>query len=205
MTDIGYFKDLHNPNYIVEIKVLDNIEQKDGSNSMYASYITCHYTIISITSIIDDTHCTEIDIRLSYVLYVGNTYTNRIYYSKTKDKTFFEFFNLCKQWKLFPNSFSGVCKNYYDNGQLKQEYFRINSNIFGKRILYDKNGKITIECDYLDGIIETGSLCFHKDDKKIVLSDKYCEDCISCIFAGNYIFHNNKFWCGRFEHCCIDC
>jgi hypothetical protein len=205
MTDIGYFKDLQNPNYIVEIKVLDNIEQNDGSNSIYASYVTKHFTIISITSIIDDTQYTEIDENLPYQYRVGNTYTNQQFYFKTKDVAFFGFFNLYKQWKLFPNGFSGVCRNYYDSGELKQEYFRINSKIYGKRILYDKNGKIIIECNYSDGIMDTGSFCFYKDDKKIILSDRYCEDCIMCIFTGNNFYSQNKFRCGRSEHCCIDC
>jgi len=72
----------------------------------------------------------------------------------TYDRAFQENFIRDKQYILYSNGYSGIHKDYYDNGMIKCEFFHNNGKINGllKKYYENKNNSIKIIQEYVDGI-----------------------------------------------------
>ena len=149
MSRIGYIKYL---DFIIKIEVLDNIKldfdivSKNVLNETgykFATYLTTHYKVILIS------HLVKNDIIHEKDLYkVNNVYYNNEFYYKLKEVAFFVNFMFYEQYNLFTNNVIDTYRNYWYNGELKEEYSHKNGIRKGKYKSYYINGKMLEECEY---------------------------------------------------------
>jgi antitoxin component YwqK of YwqJK toxin-antitoxin module len=138
MTIIGYIKSYKN---IITIST-DNYKPVSNNiiNPELALYQTTDYKIISKEDILEN----EI---------IDNNYRmSRIaFFYITKDLAIFDNFISYEQYKLFPLGYSGVQREYHENGVLYKEYFHRNGIIDGEYKTFYYNGNPQIICDYVNG------------------------------------------------------
>lgn len=133
-------------------------EDKKISDKTNASYHIKDFLVVSIQHIVTNILLQEIlikDHNDNYTLEIGKSYENKfIYYFMTYDRAFQENFIRDKQYILYSNGYSGIHKDYYDNGMIKCEFFHNNGKINGllKKYYENKNNSIKIIQEYVDGI-----------------------------------------------------
>lgn len=138
---IGYYK---YDKYVITIETDGQIfENVNEYKKMY-----CYkFKVLHIKDILNEIY-SEID---KYK--INNEYDEKIIFFLKEELAFNYLFFLKNQYKLFPNGYSNIYREYYDDGNLRLEFFHINGLINGKYTEYFPNKLIKIECYYVDGII----------------------------------------------------
>lgn len=136
---IGYYK---YDKYIIMIET-ETLEFENQHQQMKCD----KFKILHIKDILNETY-TEID---KYK--INSEYNEKIMFFLIEELAFNHLFFLKRQYKLFPNGYSNIYKEYFENGNLRLEFYHINGMINGKYIEYFTNETIRIECYYVDGII----------------------------------------------------
>ena len=147
-----YYKINH---YILKIELFeDSIHDENRNNIIdinFAKYHTNKFKILEIENMIDNTY---IDKLYSYKIY--DTIQENITYFFSKERAFFYldetyyietymlldklyYINFYKENNLIYN---GIHKDWYDSGQLREEFYHIDGSIEGTYISYFENGKI---------------------------------------------------------------
>ncbi len=163
--NIGFFKINE---YIITIKIHDDIKLYNDlvnvNDHYYATYITNNFTIIKIEHMFTKKPFDKIknisinnDILTFNTYYeINKTYTGdkKIYYL-SYDKAFFKDFIDKAQFNLLNkednNKYYNVNTRYtewYDNGQLKLDYWHINGKKEGLYKEYDIDGKLITKKNY---------------------------------------------------------
>lgn len=163
-------------NYIIKIKVLDDIDifytylKSITLNNM--RHETQHYEIIQIINYLDDTELDEIIYHIDEACYriyesfsydtdnkwtkyykKNNIYTERRYYYKTCERALSNIFMKYKLYNKYPNGYSGDYISYYPSGLIKEKYFHINGLIEGLYVRYynDYGNSIEMQIEYVNG------------------------------------------------------
>lgn len=130
--------------YIITIEIdTPIIENVNEYKKMYCD----KFKVLHIKDILNDTY-TEIN---KYK--INNEYVEKVIFFLKEELAFNYLFFLKSQYKLFPNGYSNIYREYYDDGNLRLEFFHTNGLINGKYTEYFSNKLIKIECQYVDGII----------------------------------------------------
>ena len=138
MTIIGYFKDykrvvtISTDNYTPFSEIVINPET--------ALYKTTDYKILNIEDILEN----EI---------IDNNYRipRTAFFYINKELAVFENFLQNEEYKLFPLGYSGVFRQYHENGNLYKEFFHRNGVIDGDFKTYYYNGNPQFICNYVNG------------------------------------------------------
>ncbi len=138
MSIVGYFKDY---NYIITIRTDDYTSvSKVVINPETALYKTQHYEILKMEDIFDnDVDETKFRIKKTAFFYIK------------KDLALFDRFIEYKEYQLFPLGYSGIHREYHENGNIYREFYHINGVIDGEYRTFYNNGNPQIICDYVNG------------------------------------------------------
>jgi antitoxin component YwqK of YwqJK toxin-antitoxin module len=138
MSIIGYFKDYK---YVITISTDDYTSvSKTVINPDNALYKTRNYKILEIEDILENK-------------IINNNYRiPRIaFFYISKELAVFENFIQNEEYKLFPLGYSGVQKEYHENGLLYKQFFHKNGIIEGEFKTFYNNGNAQYICDYVNG------------------------------------------------------
>jgi antitoxin component YwqK of YwqJK toxin-antitoxin module len=148
--------------YIITIELCEDSIHNENRiniiNKLYATYRTNKFKILEIEEI--DTK-KLIDKYNNYK--VGDIITKNKNYYFTKERAFFEFdyqyfddtFDLLDKLyyiKFFKNGYSGLHRDWYDSGQLYEEFYHINGIFEGMFIQYHEDGKIKCEFKFINNV-----------------------------------------------------
>ena len=130
-------------------KLIEDDEEIIDKNN--ATYHIKDFIVISIENIISKIQLPEILYEArndNYILKVGESYEKKfIYYFMTYERALIEDFMKNKQYLLYPNGYSGIYKDYYDNGQIKKEFFHNKKPWYYKMNTFGYNFRISdINC-----------------------------------------------------------
>ena len=166
-------------NYIVKIKIFDNIPLLDdreiliNNNPQYCRYTTSNFQIIDIVNYLTDTMVNEIEYivdEISYIFYgqysdktTNKTYTKyykhndinseKRYYYKTFERALSENFMKYKLYTKYQNGYSGEYISYHKNGAIHEKYYHNNGLKEGLYIKYYKyDNSIEEEINYVNGM-----------------------------------------------------
>ena len=147
--------------YIVTIETYEtNVSPLGNVNdSVNATYRLkkCDYKLISVRSIVDND--TNVDINIDIDIFnIYKSYTRAYYYNFLEEK----------QWKLFPDGFSGIVRDYYTTGTLKFERFIISTpdhklKIEGLSTFWYPNGIKERETNFINGVESGTQTSWHID------------------------------------------
>ena len=160
--------------FIITINIESyNIYREDDEEIIDKNNATYHikdFIVISIENIISKIQLPEILYEArndNYILKVGESYEKKfIYYFMTYERALIEDFMKNKQYLLYPNGYSGIYKDYYDNGQIKKEFFHNNGKINGFLKIYyeNKNNSVKIIQEYIDGVKHGTYKKYHENE-----------------------------------------
>jgi antitoxin component YwqK of YwqJK toxin-antitoxin module len=152
--------------YIIKIELLENSIHDENRNNIYdkhyALYKTNRFRIIEIENM-----CTKKIIDEIYSYKINDIITKNISYFFSKERAFFEldydyFIDSYQQFdKLYYLDFfkqenmnyCGMHKIWYDNGQLKEEFYHINGIFEGVYTSYFQNKEINFKCNFVNNVM----------------------------------------------------
>ncbi len=138
MSIIGYYKDYR---YVVTIRANDYTPfSKTVINPETALYKTQNYEILKIEDIIEN-EIIDPTFRIKKLVYF---YIN-------KELAIFDKFIEYEEYKIFPLGYSGMYREYHENGNLYKQFYHINGKIQGEFLTFYDNGNRQIICDYVQG------------------------------------------------------
>jgi len=143
---IGYFKITP---YIFEIEILyvhDDKRILSEQQKSNATYNVIIFRVISIKHMVTQMLYESIS---NYK--IGEIYEKLKSYYLTYDRAFNEKFIENKEYKLFPNGYSGIYNSYDEDGNLILTFYHKNGRIEGEAMVYDKNGHIKLIYYYKKG------------------------------------------------------
>ena len=144
---IGYYK------YDKYIITIDTDMQQ--FNNEYKQMNCDKFKVLNITDILNETYI-EID---KYK--INNEYYEKIIFFLKEELAFNHQFFLRNQYKLFPNGYSNIYREYFEDGNLRLEFYHTNGKINGEYTEYFRNQSIKIKCYYIDGIINGEYKAYH--------------------------------------------
>jgi hypothetical protein len=114
-----------------------------------------------------------------------------------KNNTFDNLIKLQEHYKLDYDIFlSGIYRSYYDNKQIKEEYYHINYKKEGEYNKYDRYGKNIKKCNYVNNVLNGYYMNINGSDK---FESKYENGKLN----GNFIMYNYLLnGCHKFEGSC---
>jgi antitoxin component YwqK of YwqJK toxin-antitoxin module len=138
MTIIGYYKDYK---CVVTIST-DNYTtvSKNVINPELALYKTTDYKILNKEDILENE-----------IIYNNYRSPRIAFFYITKELAIFDKFLEYEEYKLFPLGYSGMYREYHENGILYKEFFHRNGIIDGEFKTYYYNGNPQIICNYVNG------------------------------------------------------
>lgn len=107
------------------------------------------YIDITTNDDFDVTTLTEIEQRRIYKKGKKYYQIQKLFFLSYETAFLFDFYP-AKKWKLFPNGYTGIYREFYESGQLKIEFLHNNGEIIGEHKAFSANGKeITVERKHL--------------------------------------------------------
>lgn len=143
---IGYFKITP---YIFEIEILyihDDKKILSEQQKINATYNVIIFRVISIKHMV-----TQILYNYMMNYEVNKTYEELKSYYLTYERAFNEKFIENKEYKLFPNGYTGIYNSYDENGNLISTFYHKNGKIEGEALVYDKNNNVKLIYYYKKG------------------------------------------------------
>jgi len=143
---IGYFKITP---YIFEIEILyihDDKRILSEQQKINATFTIIIFRVISIKHMV--THMLYNSIS-NYK--IGKIYEELKSYYLTYERAFNEKFIENKEYKLFPNGYTGIYNVYDEDGDILTTYYHINGNIHGEVLIYNKSGYVKLIYYYKNG------------------------------------------------------
>jgi antitoxin component YwqK of YwqJK toxin-antitoxin module len=138
MSIIGYYKDYR---YVVTIRANDYTSvSKTVINSETALYKTQNYEILKIEDIIEN-EIEDPTFRVKKLLF----------FYISKELALFDKFIEYEEYNIFNLGYSGMYREYHENGSLYREFYHINGKIHGEYLSFYSNGNPQVICDYVNG------------------------------------------------------
>ncbi len=138
MSIIGYYKDYR---YVVTIRANEYTSvSKTVINPETALYKTQNYEILKIEDIIEN-EIIDPTFRIKKLVFF---YIN-------KELAIFDKFIEDKEYKIFPLGYSGMYREYHENGNLYRQFYHINGKIQGEYLSFYNNGNPQVIRDYVNG------------------------------------------------------
>ena len=143
---IGYFKITP---YIFEIEILyihDDKRILSEQQKINATFTIIIFRVISIKHMVTQMLYNSIS---NYK--IGKIYEELKSYYLTYERAFNEKFIENKEYKLFPNGYTGIYNVYDEDGDILTTYYHMNGNIQGEVLIYNKSGYVKLIYYYKNG------------------------------------------------------